>query len=163
METEKALFFVKPLPLVFAHLGPTVDAVTLVTEMFCQFTGMRLIEKRLITLTEQKLDTVYREIPQPILAATFEHLAGRRTELFVIEGKSANSRLVRIIGDHANPSLCSPGSIRRLLWTRLREHHSDLKGGIPLEGRMYYYHNYLHRSKNPAEFEAQYTILTGRK
>jgi nucleoside diphosphate kinase len=119
-----------------------------------QQAGLRVVAHKLMVLPQHALDLLYSGMDDDLHAATLHYFGIGPSEIGIVEGENAISRLNQLVGADVNPMRCAPDTIRG---------RYGFKNPVKWRTAVYFL-NGLHRSKNADEANRDmelFNILTG--
>lgn len=75
--------------------------------------GLEIIIYKKIILSENDIETIYREVDAHILQATKNHMASKEVEIGILRGEKALERFYRLVGKEGEPKSCEDGTLRK--------------------------------------------------
>lgn len=114
--------------------------------------GLEIREHGLVLLNQDILDSLYENLRSDIRYAIYKFLTIRKVEVGIVYGTNAFRRMIQICGEHLDPMLCAPGTIRREFGWRKPVNIGGKKN-------FFYYGNIIHRAKKPLELTRDLEIV----
>lgn len=134
-KAECTLFYIKP---------DSMDQAQKIVEDI-KNAGFNIVLIKTVILTKHIIDRLYSYLNSKwrLRKITYEHMEGKLVWVGIAEKKNAIKDLVKLCGEHFDPSLCEPGTIRRKYAKQKPIYASNNR---------YYYPNVIHRVKNYVEY-----------
>jgi nucleoside diphosphate kinase len=111
--------------------------------------GLRIVARKLANIQEEAVDILYPDLCQDLRDATLYYYGRGLSEIGVVEGVEAITRLVQLAGRSINPAQCDESSIR-----------FRFGSSLPVKmGKALYYRNAFHRTKNATDATRELTIF----